>query len=139
MQLSKRFSNLCRLPVFPRIHWWMISAEARLTHARGQSMPDWVALRSGRIGVFPDGVAYPRNEEDVHVLMNYAQTAGAKVIPYGGGTSVVGHINPSKSEKPVLTLSLERMTRLLDLDEYGLTATFEAGVTGPELEQALQG
>jgi alkyldihydroxyacetonephosphate synthase len=114
------------------------SAEARLTHARGQSMPDWVALRSGQIGVFPDGVAYPRNEEDVHVLMNYAQTVGAKVIPYGGGTSVVGHINPFKSEMPVLTLSLERMTRLLNLDEYGLRATFDAGVTGPELEQVLK-
>jgi len=115
-----------------------VSAEARLTHARGQSTPDWVALRSGRIEAFPDGVAYPRNEEDVDVLMNYARTAEAKVIPYGGGTSVVGHINPSKSEKPVLTLSLERMTRLLNLDEYGLAATFEAGVTGPELEQALK-
>jgi alkyldihydroxyacetonephosphate synthase len=114
-----------------------ISAEARLTHARGQSIPDWVALRSGRIGAFPDGVAYPQTEEDVRTLITYAQKAGAKVIPYGGGTSVEGHINPMKSDTPVLTLSLERMTRLLDLDEFGRTATFEAGVTGPELEQSL--
>jgi alkyldihydroxyacetonephosphate synthase len=115
-----------------------VSAEARLTHARGQSTPDWVALRSGRIGAFPDGVAFPLNEEDVQALMNYAQAVGAKIIPYGGGTSVVGHINPLKSDAPVLTLSLERMTRLIKLDEFGLTATFEAGVTGPELENALQ-
>ena len=114
------------------------SPEARLTHARGQSMPDWVALRSGRIGAFPDGVANPGNEEDVTDLMNYAQTVGAKVIPYGGGTSVVGHINPSKSDVPVLTLSLEHMTRLLSLDEFGRTATFEAGVTGPDLEKVLK-
>jgi len=124
-----------RLPTHPLVD---SSAKARLTHARGQSLPDWVALRSGRIPVFPDGVAYPQTEEDVRTLIVYAQKAGAKVIPYGGGTSVAGHINPLKSDTPVLTLSLERMTRLLDLDEFGRTATFEAGVTGPELEQVLQ-
>jgi len=123
-----------RLPAQPLVD---ISAEARLTHARGQSLPDWVALRSGRIPVFPDGVAYPQTEEDVRTLIAYAQEAGAKVIPYGGGTSVAGHINPLKSDTPVLTLSLERMTRLLNLDEFGRTATFEAGVTGPELELSL--
>jgi alkyldihydroxyacetonephosphate synthase len=115
-----------------------VSPAARLTHARGQSMADWVALRSGRIGAFPDGVAFPDNEEDVLAMLAYARNAGAKVIPYGGGTSVVGHINPLSSEMPVLTLSLEKMTRLLNLNEFGLTADFEAGITGPELEQALK-
>ena len=124
-----------RLPAHPLVN---ISAEARLIHARGQSIPDWVALRSGRIPVFPDGVAFPRTEEDVRTLIAYAQKTEAKVIPYGGGTSVAGHINSSKSDMPVLTLSLEHMTRLFDLDEFGRTATFEAGVTGPELEQVLQ-
>ena len=48
-------------------------------------------------GAFPDGVAYPQTEEDVReLLITYAKKAGAKVIPYGGGTSVNGHINPSK-------------------------------------------
>ncbi len=114
-----------------------VSAEARLTHARGQSMPDWVALRSGRISAFPDGVAFSTNEEQVRDLMAYAKKSGAIVIPYGGGTSVVGHINAPKSDAPVLTLSLEKMTRLLDLDETSRIANFEAGVPGPELERAL--
>jgi alkyldihydroxyacetonephosphate synthase len=125
-----------RLPSHPLVD---VSAETRLAHARGQSLSDWVALRSGRIPVFPDGVATPQAEQDVRTLMSYAQKTGAKIIPYGGGTSVAGHINPLKSDTPVLTLSLERMTRLLELDEFGRTATFEAGVTGPELEQVLQG
>lgn len=123
-----------RLPAHPLVD---ISAETRLTHARGQSLPDWVALRSGRIEAFPDGVAYPRSEEDVRSLILFAQKAGVPIIPYGGGTSVAGHINPSKSDNPVLTLSLEKMTRLLILDEFGRTATYEAGVTGPELELTL--
>ncbi len=114
------------------------TAQVRLSHARGQSTPDWVALRSGRIPVFPDGVAFPKTEEDVRSLMTYTQKNGAIIIPYGGGTSVVGHINPFKSSRPVLTLSMERMTRLLDLDEFGLTATFEAGVIGPDLEASLK-
>ncbi len=124
-----------RLPAYPLVD---VSAGARLTHARGQSTADWVALRSGRIPAFPDGVAFSTTEEDVRTLMAYAKKTGAIVIPYGGGTSVVGHINPLKSNAPVLTLSLERMARLLELDEFGRTATFETGVTGPELEQVLQ-
>jgi alkyldihydroxyacetonephosphate synthase len=124
-----------RLPSHPLVD---LSAEARLRHARGQSLPDWVALRSGRVDTFPDGVAFPESEADVRDLLTYARKAGAKVIPYGGGTSVVGHINPLQSDAPVLTLSLERMNRLLDLDEISRLATFEAGVRGPHLEAQLK-
>jgi alkyldihydroxyacetonephosphate synthase len=124
-----------RLPVHALVN---SSAQVRLTHARGQSTPDWVALRSGKIDTFPDGVAFPQKEEDVRTLMTYAQKIGAIIIPYGGGTSVVGHINPLGSTRPVLTISLERMTRLLDLDEFGRIATFEAGVVGPDLEASLK-
>ena len=50
---------------------------------------------------------------------------------------MVGHINAPRSDVPVLTLSLEKMTRLLDLDETSRVANFEAGVSGPELERLL--
>lgn len=111
--------------------------ETRLRHARGQSLPDWVALRSGRVGAFPDGVAFPESESDVAELLGYAKNAGARVIPYGGGTSVVGHINPAGGDSPVLTLSMERMNRLLALDETSRLATFEAGAAGPQVESQL--
>ena len=125
-----------RLPTHALVN---ISPESRLTHARGQSTPDWVALRSGRIPVFPDGVAFPTNVEQVRDMLEFAKKIGAKVIPYGGGSSVVGHINPLGSDAPVLTLSLEHMTHMLDLDPQGCTANFEAGITGPELELSLAG
>ncbi|HEY89628.1 MAG TPA: FAD-dependent oxidoreductase, partial [Thermoflexia bacterium] len=86
--------------------------ECRVRHARGQSFPNWVALRSGEFGVFPDGVAYPHNEADVRALLSYAQETGAHLIPYGGGTSVVGHVNSLPGERPVLTVDLGRMTSL---------------------------
>ena len=60
------------------------------------------------------------------------------MIPYGGGTSVVGHINPSPGDDPVLTLSLEKLNRLLDFDKTSLLATFEAGAAGPHLEAQLK-
>lgn len=111
----------------------------RLLHARGHSLPDWVALRSGRLGTFPDGVAYPSSDDEVHQLLAFARQAPCRLIPYGGGTSVVGHINPLPDDRPALTVDLSRMHRLLDLDETSLLATFEAGVAGPDLEQQLAG
>jgi alkyldihydroxyacetonephosphate synthase len=123
-----------RLPAHPLIS---TSNEERLRHARGQSLADWVALRSGQIGAFPDGVAYPASDEEVRALLEYARKTGVKVIPYGGGTSVVGHINPVPGEAPVLTMDLSRLNRLLALDETSHLATFEAGVVGPEIEKQL--
>jgi alkyldihydroxyacetonephosphate synthase len=114
-----------------------IDTEERLRHARGQSLADWIALRSGRIGASPDGVAFPTSDEDVRTLLEYAKKAGVKVIPYGGGTSVVGHINPIPGNASILTMDLSRLNRLLALDETSHLATFEAGVAGPEIEKQL--
>lgn len=124
-----------RLPAHPLLN---LQAEDRLRHARGQSLPDWVALRSGRIPAFPDAVAYPASDEDVRVLFNVCHTTEAALIPYGGGTSVVGHINPLPDGLPSLTVDLSRLHRLLALDEVSRLATFEAGVRGPDLESQLK-
>ncbi len=111
----------------------------RLRHARGQSLPDWVALRSGRLGVFPDGVAYPNSEAQVQELLRYARATGARLIPFGGGTSVVGGVNPLPGRDPVISVDLGRMSDLLDLDETSRLATLQAGVPGPALEAKLAG
>ncbi len=112
--------------------------EDRLRHARGQSLPDWIALRSGRIDAFPDGVARPFNDEDVRNLLDYARRNWVRLIPYGGGTSVAGHVNPLPGGEPVLTVDLSRMNRLLKFDERSHLAAFEAGVAGPDLEAQLR-
>jgi alkyldihydroxyacetonephosphate synthase len=110
----------------------------RLRHARGQSLPDWIALRSGDIGTFPDGVTYPSSEDEVQSILDFAYQNNVQVIPYGGGTSVAGHINPEPNEIPKLTLDLSRMNHLVDLDETSQLATFQAGVRGPYLERQLR-
>jgi alkyldihydroxyacetonephosphate synthase len=111
--------------------------EIRLRHARGQSLPDWVALRSGQIDTFPDGVCTPTTVEDIRLLFRYALGTGAAIIPYGGGTSVLGHINPGRSDRPSLTLSMHNFNRLRSLDRVSQLATLDAGMTGPEIESNL--
>ena len=124
-----------RLPEHPLVDR---EPPGRARHARGQSLPDWVALRSGRVDHFPDGVAHPRNDEDVRALINYAKETGAHLIPYGGGTSVVGHVNPRPGPAPVLTVAMGALSRLRRFDEESRLATFGAGAAGPELEAQLR-
>lgn len=115
-----------------------LSPLTRLQHACGQSFSDWIALRYGVIPAFPDGVVFPHTTEEVREWVAFAANAGISLIPYGGGTSVVGHINPLPGDRPSLTIDLSRMSQLLVLDETSRLATFEAGVNGPALESALQ-
>ena len=114
------------------------TAAERAQHARGQSMADWIALRSGRLGAYPDGVAFPITEADVVELIDYARAADVRLIPYGGGTSVVGHINPLPGDRPVLTVDLGRLNRVQFFDEVSRLATFGAGIAGPDLEAQLR-
>ena len=111
--------------------------EDRLRHACGQSLPDWINMRSGRIPRFPDGVFYPSSETDIETAIKLSQSNQMILIPYGGGTSVVGHINPPQGDIPVLTIDLKNLNNLVELDETSLLATFEAGITGPSIEKKL--
>jgi alkyldihydroxyacetonephosphate synthase len=112
--------------------------EDRVRHARGQSLPDWIAMRSGRLGAVPDAVAHPASDEDVRTVLGIARETGARAIPYGGGTSVVGGVTPDPDDdRPVLTIALDRLGGLLELDERSGLATFGPGTVGPDLEAAL--
>jgi len=113
-------------------------AEVRVRHARGQSFPDLLDLRSGAVDNFPDGVAFPESSEQVRELLDYAASHQVSVIPYGGGTSVAGHINPEAGERAVLTVDMGKMNKLLKLDKESQLATFGAGTPGPKVEEQLQ-
>lgn len=130
------------IPVpFPRVpdHPLMAyDARVRLMHARGQSFPDLAALRFGEVPLIPDGVAYPRTEADIEELLQWASGLEAQIVPYGGGTSVTGGITPIDNGRPMITLSLEKMSSLIELDEKSRLARFEAGVQGPWLEAQLR-
>jgi alkyldihydroxyacetonephosphate synthase len=86
---------------------------------------------------FPDGVAEPVSSQEVRELLAWAVKENVIVIPYGGGTSVAGHINPLEGSRPVLTLSLARLNTLISLDRESQLATIGAGANGPRVEQLL--
>lgn len=109
----------------------------RVRHARGQSLPDWIALRSGRLGAVPDAIARPTDSAGVADLLALAASSGATLVPYGGGTSVVGGVTVLPSDRPVITVDLAGTAGLKRLDETSGLATFGAGTQGPALEAAL--
>jgi len=123
------------LPKYPLIN---TEATDRVLHARGQSLPDWIALRYGTVDRFPDGVTYIHSEEELKELLAFAYKNDIRLIPYGGGTSVVGHINPPREGVPVLTLDMSPMNQLIELDEVSQLATIQAGAAGPHIERQLQ-
>ncbi len=114
-----------------------IDPEDRFDHAHGQSLPDWVNIRWGTLKQFPDGVAFPTSEQEINDVLQLAFREKMMVIPYGGGTSVVGHLSVPESDLPVLSLSLERFNRLTNINPCNMLATFNAGVRGPDLEAQL--
>ena len=117
-------------------------AATRLDHARGQSYPDWLALRYGKLGPVADGVALPTTAEEADAALQDALKIGAVVIPYGGGTSVVGHLQlpqaSSVGDRPVVNISLKKLNQLRHVDSRNWLATFDAGTPGPMVEAQLK-
>ncbi len=118
----------------------MISVDPadRLLHAHGQSLPDWISLRGGTLPLFPDGVAHPSSLKELEKIIRFASENGIVIIPYGGGTSVVGHLNVPLEKRPVLSISMKRLNQLISIDKKSHLATFEAGITGPDIEARLR-
>ncbi len=110
----------------------------RFAHSRGQGFPDLIRLRSGFVGRLPDAVATPGDEAELETLLAAGENHGFKMIPWGGGTSVTGGVNPPPGPAPVVTIDLRRFSGLEDLDRASGLATFGAGTLGPALEAALE-
>jgi alkyldihydroxyacetonephosphate synthase len=113
-------------------------AYERAFHALGRSYHDLLRMRAGDLAAAPDAVLYPRGTEEVQALLAFAAERDIAVVPYGGGTSVVGGVSGTRGSFPSLvTLDLSGMDRLLDIDAASRTATAEAGIYGPALEKGL--
>jgi alkyldihydroxyacetonephosphate synthase len=112
--------------------------EARVRHAAGRSYPDLVRLRSGALEAAPDAVAWPGGHEEVSAVLAVCAREGVAVVPFGGGTSVVGGVDPLRGPfGAVVALDLGRMDGLLALDERSLVATVQAGLRAPGAERLL--
>jgi len=110
----------------------------RVLHSLGKAYRDVVRGFRGEFGNPPDLVAYPKDESEIEVVLSWAEAEGAAVIPFGGGTSVVGGVEPRCGERPVVSLDLKRLDRVLDVDAESMAARIQAGATGPGLEGQLR-
>jgi len=110
----------------------------RVSHGLGKSYRDIVRGFRGEFENPPDLVAFPRDESEIETVLSWAEAEGAAVIPFGGGTSVCGGVEPRLGDRPVVTLDLRRLDRVLEVDPVSLAARIQAGATGPRLEEQLR-
>lgn len=111
----------------------------RVSHSIGRSTPDLIRLRSGLPSSAPDAVLYPGTAAEVDDLLSLCQEERIAVVPFGGGTSVVGGVDTMHGQfRASVCISLSRFDEIVDIDEESLTVTAQAGVFGPDLEEKLQ-
>jgi alkyldihydroxyacetonephosphate synthase len=110
----------------------------RVVHARGKSLRDLIRQRRGDLPRLPDVVVRPGSEEAVAAVMEAALSADAVLIPFGGGSSISGSLQaPDDEPRPVISVNLERLDRVLEIDGESRLARVQAGVFGPHLEEQL--
>ncbi len=110
----------------------------RIEHAGGKSTPDLLRRRAGDASGAPDAVLFPGSAEEIRKVLELCARRGVAVVTFGGGTSVVGGVEPLRgSFGAVVSLDMRRMDGLLHIDPLSRTATFEAGIRGPAIEAAL--
>jgi len=118
--------------------WVCTDALDRVVHGRGKSLRDLILQRRGQLGRLPDAVLRPGSEQEVAAVMQLAVSHDAVLIPFGGGSSISGSLEPSAEEtRPVLSVDLARLDRVLGIDRPSRLARIQAGVLGPDLERQL--
>jgi alkyldihydroxyacetonephosphate synthase len=112
----------------------------RVWHAAGKGYPDLVRLRAGTPEGAPDAVLYPGSREELRAVLSTCARLSLAVVPFGGGTSVVGGVEPLRgSHEGVVALDMGRMGSVVGLDEASLTVTVQAGIKVKQLESWLGG
>jgi alkyldihydroxyacetonephosphate synthase len=111
----------------------------RIRHSYGRSFLDTARAFRGRFDHVVDAVARPGSEAEVGAVLEYAASANVAVIPYGGGTSVCGGVEPKVGERfnGAISLDLSGLSRVLEIDPVSRSARFQAGLPGPALEAQL--
>jgi alkyldihydroxyacetonephosphate synthase len=129
------------LPPAALAPWCSSEPYDRIAHTYGKSFSDYARGLVGDYDSAPDVVAYPRNEAQVAAVVDWAGSAQAALIAFGGGSSVVGGVEPrldGTACRAAVTLDLRQLDRVLEIDRTSRAARIEAGVFGPALEAQLK-
>jgi alkyldihydroxyacetonephosphate synthase len=112
--------------------------QERVAHAAGKGYVDLVRMRAGTPAGAPDAVVLPANHEQLRAVLELCASRELAVVPFGGGTSVVGGVEPLSGEHAaVIALDTRRIAQIAELDLRSRIVTVGAGMRGPELERAL--
>jgi alkyldihydroxyacetonephosphate synthase len=110
----------------------------RVAHAAGKGYPDLVRLRAGEPEGAPDAVVLPGSAQEVGAVLALCARESLAVVPFGGGTSVVGGVEPLRGEhRGVVCLDMRRMGSVVELDGASRTVTVQGGIRAPALERHL--
>ncbi len=112
----------------------------RVRHAVGRSFLDYVDIFENSYVNPPDVVAFVRDENDIVEIMDWAIGINAAVVPFGGGTSVTGGVEPVVGDNydAVITIDTTLLNRVLEVDDVSMCARIQAGALGPDLEAQLR-
>ncbi len=110
----------------------------RLLHSYGRSFFDSARIFSREFSNPPDVIAFPRTESDLIATLDWCDSEKAVVIPWGGGSSVVAGVEPPKTDRPVVTVDLQHLNRVLEVDSHSQAARIQGGIYGPALESQLK-
>jgi alkyldihydroxyacetonephosphate synthase len=108
----------------------------RLLTGKGKVVREGVDALHGDVPEAPDLVVRPRTADEVAAVLDWCSDADVAVVPWGGGTSVVGGVTPPGG--PAVSLDLERLDRVLEVDRVSRAAHVQAGIFGPDLEEQLR-
>ncbi|MFJ8589499.1 FAD-binding oxidoreductase [Streptomyces sp. NPDC093595] len=121
------------------VHLVTADPQVRAAHAMGKAYRDVIRALRGRPGRIPDLVAYPTGDREVADLLDWAGEHNVAVIPFGGGSSVVGGVEyRGDAHRAVLSLDLTSMNRVLEIDIASRSARIQAGALGPVMEGQLR-
>eukprot|EP00758_Cryptobia_borreli_P011209 Tbor_TRINITY_DN5634_c2_g5::TRINITY_DN5634_c2_g5_i1::g.9308::m.9308/K00803/AGPS, agpS; alkyldihydroxyacetonephosphate synthase len=114
--------------------------ESRIGHLFGKNYRDLWRVRTGFIQRAPDIIILPENHDDCVIIMKYASDFNVVIVPFGGGTNVTGGVEASLIEKRrmIVSVDMRRMNKMKSIDKVSRVAVFEAGVLGPDMDEALE-
>ena len=152
---SKRLGREVRPPVIPRIEdielppsrvevparlaaFVSTGPVERVTHTYGGHSLELLAAARGQFRNPPDAVAHPRTEDELEAVLAWCDGQSLATMPYGGGTSVVWGVNAPEGNDGAVTLDLDNLNAVLEIDQTSRAGRFQAGILGPDLEAALR-
>jgi alkyldihydroxyacetonephosphate synthase len=128
-----------RLQVPAALQAWTSTSQAeRVVHTYGGHPLELLRAIRGDFANPPDAVAHPRTEDELEATLEWCDKAGHAAIPFGGGTSVVWGVSVPAGDRPVVTIDMDHLSGVLEIDPTSRAARIQAGMLGPDLEDALR-